>query len=581
MESENNFEQSNNRYKILLVCIIISAFIFQIIIFFMYPYLYGVDGAYYELQVRSILQTGQMWTGDNPFVFYYFTLLSFLIQDVVLAIKIGICLACSLIPIPTYLIIKRLTKNDKAAIFSAFISVFNPLLFRLMGEFVKNAIGCLFLLFFIYFFILCCEKNNDIKKQIILYLTTYGFLLLIIYTHIYPTGYAACFVIIYLIYSIIYSRLKKREFPLNEIKIGAFLCAGGILTLLFIFFFFNDFFTHFLKIEAFIEEMFGISLTESSGIVQLLQGPGPGLGPMLPPMFIPMNSDILPLIILIPITCIGIAIIVYDLIKKKKNHPLFQFIGFCLILLLPVYYLVPSNFQMAGSFPTFSSSFADVLNILTYIPVLGGVSLLVLEIYKNDPNKFEIDRLKGILLAIFITSSLLVMPFINEEWSSRFSYMNFIPIALLMGYGIKALKNEDKRKKILAISIIGFFSVSFFAQTAYFCSYQMSPTVTSAGIQDLEALRTKVETNSSLKDSIVLVQNLDYYYYTILKTGLTTYTVYETSIDASYYADYYNETIFIIYKISSHPEVQTGQEVIRNDPNGQFFIILANYTYHN
>ena len=579
LESENNLEQSNNKYKILLPGLVIISLIFQILIFLMYPYLYGVDGAYYELQVRSILQTGQMWTGDNPFVFYYFALLSFLTQDIVLAIKIGICIFCSLIPIPTYLIINKLTKDDRASIFSAFISVFNPLLFRLMGEFVKNAIGCFFLLCFIYFFLLSCEKDNPIKKQIILYLTTYGFLVLIIYTHIYPTGYAACFVIVYLIYSIIHSKLKKQKFPLNEIKIGAFLCAGGIITLLFIFFFFNDFFTHFLKIEAFIEQMFGISLTESTGIVQLLQAP-PGFGPMLPPMFMPMNSDIIPLVVLIPITCIGIAIIVYDLIKKKKSHPLLQFIGFCLIFLLPVYYLVPSNYQMAGGFTMFSS-FADVLNIFTYIPVLGGVSLLVLEIYKNDPNKFEIDRLKGILLAVFITSSLLVLPFINNEWSSRFSYMNFIPIALLMGYGIKALKDEDKRKKILAISVIGFFCVSFFAQTAYFCSYQMSPTVTTAGMQDLEALRVKVDTNSSLKDSIVLLQNLDYQYYTILKTGLTTYVIYGTSIDASYYADYYNETIFIIYKISSYPALQAGQEVIRNETNGQFFIILANYTYHD
>lgn len=551
----------------------------------MYPYLYGVDGAYYELQVLSILQTGQMWTGDNPFVFYYFTLLSLLTRNVTLAIKIGIVLFCALVPIPTYFIIKKLTRDDRAAIFSAFISVFNPLLFRMMGEFVKNAIGSFFLLCFIYFFLLCCENKGDLKKTIVLYLITYGFLLLMIYTHIYPTGYAACFVIIYLIYSIIHSRITKREFPLNDIKIGTFLCVTGLTTLFFMFFFFNDFFIHFLKIEGFIEDLFGISLQDLSQNLQILQFPrpgnDPGFGPIFNPMFFQMNSDLIMLLILIPISCIGIAIIIYDLIKKKKNHPLLQFIGFCLIFFLPVYYLVPNNTQMLAGFSSPLTSFADVLNFLTYFPVLGGVSLLVLEIYKNDPDKFEINRMKGILLVIFITSSFLVLPFIDEEWASRFVYMNFIPIALLMGYGIKALKDKDKRKKILAISIVLFFSISFFAQTAYFCSYQMSPTISEAGLQDLEVLKTKVETNSSLEGSIVLLQDLDYYYYTILKTGLTSYVIYSQSIDASYYADYYNETIFVIYKITSHPEVELGQEIIRNDPNGQFFILLANYTFHD
>ncbi|MHA1799295.1 MAG: hypothetical protein ACTSVY_12690 [Candidatus Helarchaeota archaeon] len=567
-----------NKYLIFLLAIIISSFIYQFMIFTLYPYSYGVDGAYYDLQVKNILETGEMWAGDNPFVFYYFAFLTIIMSTfmpfmpisviITLSIKIGIVIFCSLIPIPVYLLIKKYSKSEAAALFGAFLSTFNPLLFRMMGDFVKNAIGTFFLLCFVYVFLICCENKYELKRTITLYVVNFLLLILLIFTHIYPTGFAVCFVLIYLIYSVSHSLINERKLPFNEIKIISFLIISGGLTIISIYFFLPDFFQHFLKIESFIEDLFGITLQDSSGLVRILQLPPP-------------NQPKDPLIPLISmgLLIVGGVIIVYDLIKKRTTHPAVQYIAFNMILFLPVYMIIPNVNQLPSPFMSPSNIYMDFLCFLTTFPVTAGISLIVFEIYKNDPDRFNINRTKGILLSIFLLSMILALPFISLEWRERFAYMNFIPISLLAGYCLKALK-DVKNKNIFMFMIIVFFSISFTVQTQYFNTFQSRPIITDAGVQDLLYLKNYVENNNTLNGSICITNDLGMYYHTALITDLTTVLSMSHEINASYYADFYQETIFIIQVKMGPPPMKPGYEMIRDVPDGQFYIILANYTYH-
>ena len=561
MDSNNskNFFQKYYGYIILIIIVIIS-FIYQIFLFSLYPYSYGVDGAYYNLNVINILETGQMWANDNPFVFYYFSFYA-LFLDVTLAIKIGIVSLISLIPIPIYFLIKKFTKNEMSALFAALLSTFNPLLFRLAGDFVKNAAGVLFLLCFIYFFIIACEKKHSIKKSFLLFGITYAIFILIVFTHIYPTGFAVSFIFLYFIYAIIYSLVKERKFPWIETKIVLFLGISASLTITIGYFLNPAFFNHFSKIFSFISGLFDFII--SFNIKQ----------PSIPNMFF---IDPLLLMILISITIIGTIIIIYDLIKKRTSKPILQFFAFAMILYLPVFLIYPNISQYATGFMMPPNPIINFLSILTTFPMTCGIALICFEIYKINSKTSIQNRIIGIIIAIFIMSVLLALPFIPMDYRSRFSFMNFVPAALLMGYSIKNL-NIGKRK-IFALIIIVFFSSSFIIQTNYFCNYSFRPVLTKQGEIDLLYFKNYVDSNSSLSGSIAIIQNLGIYYFTILITGIES----KKSGDSDDIAKEYNETVFLVIEKMGQPiTIKPGQQVIRNESNGQLVIILANYTFHD
>ncbi|MHA1269097.1 MAG: hypothetical protein ACTSPY_04860 [Candidatus Helarchaeota archaeon] len=545
----------------ILIAIVVISFIYQLILFTIYPYSYGVDGAYYDLNVINILETGKMWSDDNPFIFYYCALWSLLLSNVTLGIKVGIVSLCSLIPVPTFFIVKKFTKNSIAALFGAFISTFNPLLFRMMGDFVKNAAGVLFLLLFVYFFIITCEKKYSIKKTSLLYCLCYGLFIIIVFTHIYPTGFAVGFVFLYFLYAIIYSLINERKGPWNEIKIISFLGISVGLTLFFGYLISPEYFDQFSKIAQFIN---GLLTTN----MQIFKQP--------PPEKPYSGIDSLMMIILSIVAIIGAILIIMDLFRKKKGPKILQFFGFCMILYLPTYLIVPNITEIPSGFFIPHNDLINFLIFLTTFPVTGGLALICFEIYKNDPELKSLNRIKGNLLAIFLMAVVLAMPFISMEWRTRFAFMNFVPISLYIGYGIRKL--DIGKKQIIAFIIIGFFSTSMIIQTNYFCFYSFRPVLTHAGEDDLLFLKNYVESNSSLSGSIVIIEDLGLYYFTILITNLDAVK----SGNPSEIAMEYNETVFhIIPKYMHHIYIPPSQKIIRNEPYGQLIIVLANETYHD
>ncbi|MBD3227412.1 MAG: hypothetical protein GF329_04415 [Candidatus Lokiarchaeota archaeon] len=568
MNTKNNKNLFQKYYSyIFLAIIVLVSFIYQLIMIFRFPYSYGVDGAYYDLNVINILETGDMWSQDNPVVFYYFAIWALIIGDVAVSIKIGLITLCSLIPIPIYFIIKKFTENEKIPLFGAFISTFNPLFFRLLGDFVKNAVGVLFLLVFIYIFIITCEKKYSIKKTIPLYLLSYGLFILITFTHIYPTGYAVGVIFLYFIYSILYKLISERKFPWKEFKLVVFLIISCGSTIFIGYLLAPEFFDQFSKIYTFVSSLFNaVPLIFQNLVLKQPPHSKPDLFGIQPVLFI----------VIVIIMIIGAVIIIIDIIRKRKEPKKLQYIAFLMIVYLPTYLVVPNVFQYPTGFFIERNPIIDLLTLITTFPVSAGIALICYEIYKDNPEKRALNRLKGNLLSIFLMSLVLAMPFISMEWRSRFAYMNFIPISLIIGYGFKKLKLG--RKKIAALFLIGFFSVSSLVQTHYFCVYSFRPVLTTKGEEDLLYLKNYVESNSTLEDSMVIIQDLGLYYFTILITDLEC----KKSGKPDELADQYNETIFeIIPKMGMPFHIEPGMEVIRNESNGQLLIILANYTYHD
>ena len=159
---------------------------------FRFPIMYGIDGPYYLIQVRAILETGMMSYVDPPLCFYFFAALTLLLGDSTLAIKIGTALFCALTVFPSYLIGKKLTSSVPAAVTSAIACSLSPQLLALSGEFVKNAAGSFFLLSFVYF---CLEILKGAKEKSVKLAAVAAFALTAL-THILDLGLAILFLIL-------------------------------------------------------------------------------------------------------------------------------------------------------------------------------------------------------------------------------------------------------------------------------------------------------------------------------------------------------------------------------------------------
>ncbi len=249
------------RENMALFAIVFSGFAFRVLIYTRYPYSYGIDGPYYNLQVQSILQTGWLYQDDTPFIFYFFTLWSLLLGDVTLGIKVGISVLSSLMAVPVFLLTKRAIKDWKSGAVAAFLSLFNPLHMQLLDNLLKNTAGILFLLCFLYLFLKTCDKSKPIN-----YVVSFLFLLLTFLTHIHPSGLAVLFILGY----ILFIWITEKKLPEAEIRVSTILFVSLLIGLLIVVVSVPGALTKFSKVLSFISS-FGEETVESFPILEVRQ----------------------------------------------------------------------------------------------------------------------------------------------------------------------------------------------------------------------------------------------------------------------------------------------------------------------
>ncbi len=197
----------------------------------------GNNGAYYLVQVRSLLEDGRLHTSAPPFVFY----LEALVARVLLALRAGsfadcIIWACkgvdSILPaltaVSTFLLVRALSYGEKSPLWPAFtVSVFSVLYFPALlmtGDFHKNAVGMVWLLSFIY--LLYLSLKHQAKKH---YLLCGLFLVLTGLTHQGPFAVALLLLVAVAAMSLPSNQMLRQIARMAAIAIILLLPATAVL----------------------------------------------------------------------------------------------------------------------------------------------------------------------------------------------------------------------------------------------------------------------------------------------------------------------------------------------------------------
>lgn len=228
-------------WLVLLIVIFIFSFALDLYVLTRYSLSYGIDGAFYDIQIRNILHYGFPMSNDPPLVYYLLTPFALIAGNSFLGIKIGMALMGSLLAFPAFFLTEcySKTKNGKIvgskipALLSAFMITVNVNYFALIGDFMQNLVGVLFLSIFIYFAIQWFENINDWKKYGVI---TILLLCINLLTHIYTGALAVTLFFSLLIFGIVLKWYKTRELPVFDLKILGL--SGALVLVCFIVLFF-------------------------------------------------------------------------------------------------------------------------------------------------------------------------------------------------------------------------------------------------------------------------------------------------------------------------------------------------------
>jgi hypothetical protein len=104
------------------------------------PYPTGVDGYWYLIQVRSLLERGHLYFPSAPLVPWLMAAAA-LLWEPVLAVKTIAALGSALLVVPSYVLARRLTGQRGPALLGAALAATSAQSFFLCTEFIKQAVG--------------------------------------------------------------------------------------------------------------------------------------------------------------------------------------------------------------------------------------------------------------------------------------------------------------------------------------------------------------------------------------------------------------------------------------------------------
>lgn len=499
---KNFAETLRHRYwLIILIIIFLFSFILDIYLLTRYSLTYGTDGAFYNIQIQSILQHGYPTSGDPPLVYYLLTPFTLLTGSSFLGIKIGMALLGSLMAFPAYLLTECYTDQKKIgsrvsgpdskvsalnskvpALLSAFLITININYFTMIGDFMQNLVGVLFLITMMYFAVKWFENIHNWQKYGLL---TILFLVLNLLTHIYTGALAVILFLSLLLWSIFFKAFKTHELPKFELKIlGLMSIAVAVcFTILFI-----TYPVMLSKFTAFIS-----SLSSSSGVSATV---GPG---------------------------------------------------------------------MVGS-PITGTIFLS-------LPYLLGIAASLIILYQGLKEKVKDERLNvNTLLAwLYLTLGITigVLSFLNTDYQTRFVFLAFLPIALIIPLGVKYFENKaiikySAKKRyikvfVTLIALVFAFSSLYVASGTF---ANLKPTITTGEYQELSTLKDNQILNSS-SNAVIVDQDFQSRYWVEYILGID---VSDTENLQEIEKQYGNSSIFILTKNVN--QTTSGPPQTNQMPNG-------------
>ncbi len=152
--------------------------ILRLIFNFKFDLIPGINGGYYPLQVRTLLETGHLGFSDMPLYFYvnafFVKIISFFTtieidQLIIYTSKIIDSVSLPLLLIPLYLINKNIFGSNLTKYFEIILIGFATLSFSplmLTSDLQKNAFAIPLMVFFTYFLLLFYQ--NNFKRNLII-----------------------------------------------------------------------------------------------------------------------------------------------------------------------------------------------------------------------------------------------------------------------------------------------------------------------------------------------------------------------------------------------------------------------------
>lgn len=358
---------------IILFAIFLFSFILDIYVLTRYNLSYGLDGPYYNIQVLNILNTGIPASNDPPLVYYMLTPFVMLFGNSFLGIKIGMAFLGSLMIVPAFLLTKfflekKDIKSKIPAFLSAFLMIVNPFYFQMIGDFMQNLIGVLFLLFLIYFSVRWMDNMGKWKKYGTL---TIAMLICSILTHLYTGILAIVLLLSILIFTLAYKRFKTEEVYLFNFKIlGIILVLIGV-GMGILFSIYPDMYTKLITVISFFNNS-----TESTTSVA---GTSYGLMKFLNIPFI--------------LGFLATINILYQGFKAKTE--------FNRILLAFTYIVFTVVIIILSTFPTIDSQYQNRFLMLAFVPIALVVPLGI--IFLDNLLKTKLSSNKRLIMVIFLS----------------------------------------------------------------------------------------------------------------------------------------------------------------------------------
>jgi hypothetical protein len=290
MELANPFGRWVKREYLIVSLVWVIGFVFYLWILTQHPLIYGIDGPYYLIQVRSLLETGHLVYGDPPLSLLLFTFFTLLFGgDITFGVRVGVALFSALSAVPLYFLVKRITRLEVAGYAAMLANFFSAPHIRMTNDLLKNAVGACFLLFFVYY-LHDVTFGERTRKNLLFALF---FLFLTGVTHILDFGVALLFLILYLAVAVLLNvnrRLVIKNLGILALSVGVFAAAAVTV--------FPSFFTDFFKGLSFLQALFAAS-GEANPILFLLDPRGGGF--------------------IMPVLAVGIVLAIYEWKMKKKE----------------------------------------------------------------------------------------------------------------------------------------------------------------------------------------------------------------------------------------------------------------------
>lgn len=221
-----------------LVLIVVFGFILYLHILTRYALAYGVDGPYYLIQVRSILENGRLKYDDPPLALYIFTLFTLLFGgNMTLGIKVGTSLFSALSAVPIHFWMKKVTKSQFSGYLAAIACILSSPHLLLMNNYLKMVVGSFFLFCFLHHLHSMLTEKASIRTLLLAVL----FLVLTGATHAIVFLIAFLFLALYaIVFRLLWAGQKEVMRNLEVLLFVAFFFI--IITPLFLPFFFKDFY---------------------------------------------------------------------------------------------------------------------------------------------------------------------------------------------------------------------------------------------------------------------------------------------------------------------------------------------------